>query len=129
MKKSVAVVLFNKKGEVLAVSRKYDHNDFALVGGKVDPEDNDDTVKAAIRETKEETGLDIYNLKMIAMIPYQDRLAYCYIADIVDESAIKYDEPHVVKWTNYQTVIDGSFGDYNKIIETILDLLEINYIK
>ena len=57
---AVQVVLFNDKGEVLAVSRKDDHNDFGLIGGKMDPEDRT-TWDAAVRETKEETGLDIKN--------------------------------------------------------------------
>lgn len=57
---AVQIVLLNKKGEVLAVSRKHDHNDFGLIGGKVDEGEN--VVEAAIRETKEETGLDISNI-------------------------------------------------------------------
>jgi 8-oxo-dGTP pyrophosphatase MutT (NUDIX family) len=57
-KKSVAVVLINEDGELLMVSRKDNHNDFGLIGGKVDPEDaadptKDETIVAAIRETKE----------------------------------------------------------------------------
>ena len=58
MKEAVQIVILNEKNEVLAVSRKDNHKDFGLPGGKVDPEDFSN-VDAIIREVKEETGLDI----------------------------------------------------------------------
>lgn len=36
MKEAVQVVILNDEGEVLAVSRKHDHNDFGLVGGSIE---------------------------------------------------------------------------------------------
>ena len=116
VKVSVQVVLLNNKGEVLAVSRKTDHNDYGLIGGKKDPEDLDET-DTAIRETKEETGLDISNLRMIFSMHKDGYMGYTYLADYIGE--IDYDkekEPHVVKWTNFQTIIDGSFGQWNALV-------------
>ena len=55
MKKCTQVVILNENGEVLSVSRKHDHNDFGLVGGKVD--EGETPLEAVIRETREETGL------------------------------------------------------------------------
>ncbi len=63
MKEVVLIVLLNDNGEVLAVSRKTDHNDFGLVGGKVD--EGESIEDAAFRETLEETGLNISNLNCI----------------------------------------------------------------
>tara|TARA_R110000737_G_C14298332_1_gene435455 strand:+ start:70 stop:468 length:399 start_codon:yes stop_codon:yes gene_type:complete len=122
MKEAVQIVLLNDKGEVLAVSRKHDHNDFGLVGGKVDPEDK--TLEdAAIRETKEETGLDITNLRCIFQMFKNGRMGYTYIADYSGE--IHTDEPHVVKWTSFETIIEGTFGYWNEIVAETLEGMEI----
>ena len=66
--KTAQVVLLNEDGLVLGVSRKTNHNDFGLAGGKMEDIDNDNPMAAAIRETKEETGLDIYDLNLIFAI-------------------------------------------------------------
>ena len=60
LKHTVHVALFNDKGEVLMVSRKDDLNSFGLPGGKLD--DNETLEEGIIRETLEETGLEIFNL-------------------------------------------------------------------
>ena len=84
MKKAVSVVLLNDEGLILAVSRKDNHNDFSFIGGKVDDSDNDDIIAAAIRETKEETGLDIYDLKLIyATHDGFPRMNYTFIIIII----------------------------------------------
>lgn len=113
MKESVQVVLLNKDGEVLAVSRKTDHNDFGLIGGKRDPEDYT-LIDAAIRETKEETGLDIYNLRLIFTMHKDGYMGYTYLADW--DGFIHTDEPHVVKWTDFTEIMKGSFGKWNKLV-------------
>jgi predicted TIM-barrel enzyme/8-oxo-dGTP pyrophosphatase MutT (NUDIX family) len=125
MKKSVAIVLINDKGEILAVSRKDDHSNFGLVGGKVDDDDNDDTEAAAIRETKEETGLDIKNLRLILVCPEGTRMAYTYLADW--EGEIHTDEPHVVKWTAFQTIMEGRYAKYNLLVKNSLEWLNIPF--
>lgn len=125
MRKGVQVVLLNDKGEVLAVSRKDNHSDFGLIGGKIDPEDNDNPLVAIKRETKEETGLDITNLRLI-YTGEGKRTQFTYVADWCGE--IHTDEPHLVKWTGFQEVIDGSFGIYNKEVARILTQLGIKFV-
>jgi len=39
-KKAVVVILINDDGEICIVSRKDDHENFGLIGGKVDHEDS-----------------------------------------------------------------------------------------
>ena len=120
MKEAVQIVLLNGGGEVLAVSRKDNHEDFGLIGGKVDPEDNTPE-DAAIRETKEETGLDITNLRLIYAMHRNGRMGYTYLADYTGE--IHTDEPHVVKWTPFETIMKGSFGYWNqKVVESLSDM-------
>jgi len=119
---AVQIVLLNKKGEVLAVSRKYDHNDFGLVGGKVDEGEN--VVEAAIRETKEETGLDISNLRCIYKGEKWGRMGYTFLADY--SGTIHTDELHVVKWTTFTEINNGSFGEWNRVVTRILIEMGIN---
>lgn len=126
MKKAVSVVLLNDKNQVLAVSRKDNHNDFSLIGGKVDPEDEDDVIKAAIREAKEETGLDIYDLKLVYAAHGQGVMGYTYLAKYRGD--ISTSEPHVVKWVSFAEVLRGSFGVWNsEVAKSLLDM-NINII-
>jgi 8-oxo-dGTP pyrophosphatase MutT (NUDIX family) len=121
MNGTVQVVLLNPEGLVLGVSRKTDHNDFGLVGGSL--EDYDKTPElGAIRETKEETGLDISNLKLVYLKASSDgRVGYTYIAEWSGD--IAYDEPHVVKWTTFSELIKGSFGRWNlEVYHSLLNL-------
>lgn len=129
MRKVVELVLLNDKGEVLGVSRKTDHNDFGLIGGKVDhPDDNDDPERAIIRECLEETGLKISNLRLIYSGDFwnKQKMSYTYLADWTGE--ISTTEPHVVKWTNFEELTLGSFGDFNLNISNILRELNVPFV-
>lgn len=115
------VVLINPEGLILGVSRKDNHNDFGLIGGKMEPEDNDDPIATAIRECKEETGLDITNLRLVFAIHKSGNMGYTYLADYSGE--INHDEPHVVSWKPMEVLINGSFGRYNKMVsESLTDM-------
>ena len=126
MKKSAQVVLINEDGLVLGVSRKTNHNDFGLPGGKQDPEDKDE-IAAAIRETKEETGLDIYDLQLVFAMHKNGYMGYTYLAKYSGE--INHNEPHVVKWVPFQVIMQGSFGRFNELVSESLDDMEIYYKK
>jgi len=129
MKKCVQAVIFNDKGEVLSVSRKDDHNDAGLPGGKVDELDYQHGIyeplqAALVREVKEETGLDIdiESAELIFAIHKDGYMGYTYLVkDWVGE--IQTDEPHVVKWTYFAEIMTGSFGRYNCLVgESLNDL-------
>lgn len=127
MKYSVQAVIFNDKREVLAVSRKTDHNDFGLAGGKMDPEDAS-LEDALHREVMEETGLDIDmdTAELIFAIHKDGFMGYTYlIKDWCGE--INYNEPHVVKWTNFHTILVGSFGRYNRLVSDSLKDMGVNF--
>jgi len=127
MKQSVQVVLLNEYNEVLAVSRKDNHSDMGLVGGKVDPEDMGNLINAAYRETKEETGLEISNFRMIFSMYKHGYMGYTYLCDY--EGEIQTDEPHIVKWVGFNEVIAGTFGEWNKLVALSLESMgiEIKY--
>jgi len=126
IKISAQVVLINEEGLVLGVSRKHDHNDFGLPGGKMDSRDNNDPIQTAIRECKEETGLDVTDLQLVFAIHKGGNMGYTYLAKYSGE--INHNEPHVVKWVPFQTLVRGSFGRYNQLVAESLDDMDIDYV-
>jgi len=126
MKISAQVVLINEEGLVLGVSRKTDHNDMGLAGGKKDPDDKDE-MAAAIREVKEETGLDIYDLQLVFAMHKQGYMGYTYLAKYSGE--INHNEPHVVKWVPFSVIMQGSFGRFNELVAESLEDMGIHYKK
>lgn len=126
IKKAAQVVLINEEGLVLGVSRKTDHNDFGLPGGKVDPEDKDE-MAAAIREVKEETGLDITDLQLVFVMHRNGYLGYTYIAKYSGE--INHNEPHVVKWVPFEVIMNGTFGRFNQLVAESLENMGVVFKK
>jgi ADP-ribose pyrophosphatase YjhB (NUDIX family) len=117
IKYSVTAVILNDKNEVLAVSRKDDHNDFSLPGGWVDTKD--DSLEMAIcREIKEETGLNVKptNLLQVLSMNRGGNMSYSYYVKDY-EGEIETDEPHIVKWTDFEEIKNGSFGYWNTLVE------------
>lgn len=121
------VVLINEEGYILGVSRKDDHTNFGLAGGKMEEVDDNDPTNTAIRETKEETGLDISNLRLVFATHKDGNMGYTYLANYNGE--INHNEPHVVKWVTFSELINGKFGKYNKMVSDSLDDMGIKYIK
>lgn len=125
---AVQVVIINNDGEVCLVSRKDDHDDFGLVGGKVD--EGETLGQAAIRECKEETGIKITNLRLIFAMHRKNRMGYTYLADYTGE--IDYDkekEPHIVKWGKMVEATKGSFAYWNKMVTDSMESAGIEFKK
>lgn len=126
---SLAVIL-NDKGEVLCVSRKHNHEDFGLPGGKVDQ--NETFEEAVIRETKEETGLDIRNLKLVFASHRHGAMGHTFLATIKDEenSIVYTEEPHIVAWKPWVFPMNGTFGEWNKqVYKSLQDMgLKVKYM-
>jgi ADP-ribose pyrophosphatase YjhB (NUDIX family) len=127
MQHTAQVVLINPQGLVLGVSRKDNHEDFGLCGGKMEDVDNNNPELTAIRETLEETGLQISNLRLIFAMHKDGYMGHCYLADY--EGEINHNEPHVVKWVPFETLIKGTFGKYNTLVCESLTNMGISFIK
>jgi 8-oxo-dGTP pyrophosphatase MutT (NUDIX family) len=127
MEYTAQVVLINPEGLVLGVSRKNNHDDFGLPGGKMEAIDNGEPKFTAIREAFEETGLQISNLRLVFAMHKDGYMGHCYMADYKGE--INHNEPHVVKWLPFETLIRGSFGKYNTLVAESLKNMGIDFVK
>jgi 8-oxo-dGTP diphosphatase len=122
---AVQVVIVNEEGLVCLVSRKHNHSDFGLIGGKVD--DGETPEQAIVRECKEETGIKITNLRLVFAMHRKGRMGYTYIADYTgDIDYNKEDEPHVVKWAKMVEATKGSFAYWNKMVTESLKSMGVD---
>jgi 8-oxo-dGTP pyrophosphatase MutT (NUDIX family) len=109
--------------EILCVSRKTDHTDFGLVGGKID--DFETPLEAIIRETKEETGLDISIITehdLIDLSPENDFLVSTYLLQYnqISMGDIDSEENHVIKWINMTDLVNNNKYTYYKFNNKII---------
>lgn len=109
-----SLVLIKRGNKYLGVSRRHDHNDIGLPGGKRERDESfEDCAK---REATEETD---FIIKLLPNEPFKDtdKGFYCqtYLAEIdgIVTQARDPDETGIVDWFDKQTFIDGSFGEYN----------------
>jgi 8-oxo-dGTP pyrophosphatase MutT (NUDIX family) len=115
MNTAVCVLIINTNNiDFLSVSLKEDHTDFNLPGGKV--EMNETFKEAAIREVREETGLNVFNLNFL----YKDTdLDYDVITFYTQnyQGFINTQENHIVKWLPlYDLTKSKKWPEYNSMI-------------
>jgi ADP-ribose pyrophosphatase YjhB (NUDIX family) len=79
----VALVFIEREGGILLVKQDYGSQYWSLPGGKMEPGESID--QAAIREVKEETGLDIRLKRVVGLYskPGENGLAICFEAEQV----------------------------------------------
>ena len=119
-KSNAHVVVLNENGQVLCVSRKEDHNDFGLPGGKIEKKDKSNK-SAAIRETLEETGIIVKKAVLIYAEHRRGAMGYTYLATEWN-GEIGTDEPHVVKWGEFTDLVSGTYGEWNlKVFKSMTD--------
>lgn len=117
MNKTAHCLIINEKNEILCVSRKDDHNDFGIAGGKCEPEIDKTILDTAVRETLEETGIRVLDEdpQLLLAIHKNGFMSYTFLIENW-EGEFNYSEPHVVKWGNWEDLINGRFGKYNRLL-------------
>jgi mutator protein MutT len=108
--KAACVLIISDDGKILAVSRKNNPQDFGLPGGKVDP--GEDSREAAVRELYEETGLIATHCSAVFSQYDGSYLTTTFMCNI--EGEIDTSESGVIRWVDPKTLLQGSFGDYNR---------------
>lgn len=123
--KQAGVMLIVNQGMILGISRRHDKTIFGLPGGKFNPlpPDNDkDTKDTAIRETREETSVEVKECELLYErvelgdgpdgVDYYSR---CYYATSWSGIPINSEEGEV-KWLTAEEITStkAAFGDYNR---------------
>lgn len=103
-------ILIVKDGMFLGVARRNDPNDWALAGGKVDPDESEE--EAAIRECFEETGIRIWNLREVYRGLVGPDQGVTFMCDWGGEPVSQPGEP-ACRWITREELLGGCFGVYN----------------
>lgn len=110
---SASVVIVEEAGRVLAVSRKNNHGDLGLPGGKIEPGETPTT--AACRESLEETGNIICNAMLAGAATINDIVVFIFRAELIrDVQAHVNEENALVKWATPAEICSGTFGKFNE---------------
>ena len=138
--KAASAWIIHESGLVLAVSRKHDETDLGLPGGKLDP--GETFQEAVIRETKEETNLDITDVLPVfghaCGTPGVHNVHWCMAFLCKATGTLKRMEKGLVLWVPPQRLItkpDGtfnSFGEYNSCVQKAIQTIEpreLNWFK
>lgn len=120
---TVCTVVFHPNGSILSVSRKDDPNALGLPGGKVDP--GESLEEAAIRETKEETGVDITDMVPIFTGKSRVTVCRCFLVKKFEGEPIQPKNEGRVKWVSPLEILNGPFRNYNT--EVLLILSSMGY--
>jgi 8-oxo-dGTP diphosphatase len=126
IRKVAAVILLNPEAKILIMKRsskkKIHPNLWGLPSGGVESGEN--IKETAIRETFEETGISIRELKKGPTISYEvsgglDKLTYLYAKAETSEVSLN-DEHSEYRWVKPQETLDYKFGIPRKDVKKVL---------
>lgn len=124
--------------KVLGCARKDNTESFGLPGGKMDPEDDNDPKRTAIRELEEETGYYVINWNDVellyeAVCPGEvDYYSYTFTTPFWNliPPHPNYQGDVISKYVSWETFQKGPFADYNKQVQQrYFDKVALKYAK
>jgi 8-oxo-dGTP pyrophosphatase MutT (NUDIX family) len=123
---AVTAIIFSDEGSILSVSRKENHEDFNLPGGKIDK--GETPLEALVRELEEETGLVLDGeFKKCFVRPDRDNyvcLTFSYETTIPEDSVtvgLREGEA-VVAWKTWEDITtDNTYAVYNQSLKAHLE--------
>ncbi len=107
--KNACVFVRRSSGEVLAVSRKGNPDDYGLPAGKIEAGETPE--EAARREFNEETGMKVEKLRPL----YWDKDTITFLGSGIS-GKISTSEAGRAAWVQPAVITRGSFGEYNKLV-------------
>ena len=122
-KSASIVIILKNNNEFLSVSLHNDHTDMNMPGGMV--KKNETPEDAGIREVKEETGLDVKNLKFLYKDMVNNIKVYTYYT-FDYQGEIFTNENHKIEWLPLEILKQSkSWSEYNtKCYELITSILK-----
>jgi 8-oxo-dGTP pyrophosphatase MutT (NUDIX family) len=113
---AAVVLVWRPDGTILGVSRPDDPTAFTLPGGHVD--EGEDPAAAAARELREETGVELSELVQVFQGVSDGTLCTAFEGKAVplEEFAPRDGEKGIVKWCTPRELLDGPFGEYNRLL-------------
>lgn len=124
---SACVLIEREDGKLLGVSRRDNHADWGLPGGKMEDVDRGDPRRCAARELYEETGI-VYPFEgMIERFRgparTSGRVAIAYSPTLSEEIPVGFPsttpferDGALVDWVSWSALFSGSFVDYNRAL-------------
>lgn len=110
-----AIIEHESGGLYLSVTRKTDHTDFGFPGGAYDPDEDMDLIDTALRETAEETGMNVEILAMFEPFIEDDCYTFFGRTTLIPNDEISKSETGKVEFVSREVLENqSSFGDYNK---------------
>lgn len=115
---SFACVLVPRGKEILGVTRKTDHNDWGLPGGKLEEDEHGDPRTCAARELLEETGVKVDPDDLIEIFRANDGngIAVTYLAATYEGEPTAQAGEGLTGWVSWETIESGTFGRYNRAL-------------
>lgn len=95
----------------LSVTRKDDHTNWGLPGGKL--EQGESPVEAVIRETLEETGVHIVVGTMVCIDEVEKAHVHAFLVTDWEGEPTQQEGEGLVAWQTEEELSKGVFGDFN----------------